>query len=67
MAKGEMNFDHLKTEQTEMSDGVWTRDTDVLDGAAKDSAVMDENNETTQYRTPPLPKDDLGGRNDPSG
>ena len=67
MAKGELNFEHLKSEQVTMADRVWTRDTDVLDGAAEDSAVMDENNETTQYRTPPLPDKDLGGRNDPEG
>lgn len=65
--KGELNLEHLKNEQVTTADGVHTMDTDVLDGMAKDSAVFDENNETQQYKTPPLPKGDLGGRNDPNG
>lgn len=65
-AKG-MDLDHLKKEQVSTKEGEFTRDTDVLDGEAKDSKVFDETNVTAQYSTPALPKGDLGGRNDPNG
>jgi len=58
---------HLKGMQVDIGTGKMTEDTDILDGAAKDSPVMDETNETVQYKTGAIPKNDLGGRNDPNG
>lgn len=63
----DLNVDHMKREQVTTADGDYTRETDVLDGMAKDSPVFNETNETVQYKTPALPKGDLGGRNDPNG
>jgi hypothetical protein len=57
----------MKKEQVPIGSGQMTVDTDVLDGAAKDSPVFNETNQTTQYTTPAIPKDNLGGRNDPNG
>jgi hypothetical protein len=65
--KGDLNVEHMKKDTVTTKDGEFTRDTDMLDGMAKDSAVMDETNVTTQYSTPALDKSDLGGRNDPNG
>ena len=67
MAKADLNEAHMKKEQVPIGTGVMVGDTDVLDGAAKDSPVFDETNQTVQYSTPALPKDNLGGRNDPNG
>jgi hypothetical protein len=67
MAKSSLNMDHMKKEQVPIGTGEMVGSTDILDGAAKDSAVFDENNATVQYSTPALPKDNLGGRNDPNG
>lgn len=66
MAKG-INLEHMKNEQVSMNDGVMVNTTDVLDGAAKDSAVFDATNSTVQYKTPSLDKGDLGGRNNLNG
>lgn len=63
----DLNVDHMKREQVNTSDGEFTRDTDFLDGEAKDSSVMQEHNETVQYRTPALKTGELGGQNDPNG
>jgi hypothetical protein len=60
-------MEHLKNAKITMADGKMTEDTQVLDGGAKDSPVWNEDNETTQYKTPGLPKGDLGGRNNPNG
>jgi hypothetical protein len=57
----------MKNETVSMADGKMVNQTDVLDGAAKDSAVFDETNATVQYKTPSIDKGDLGGRNDPNG
>lgn len=57
----------LKKATVTMSDGVKVEDTKQLDGEAKDSPVMNETNTTTQYETGALPKEGLGGRNDPNG
>jgi hypothetical protein len=67
MAKGELGLEHLKKKTITMSDAVDVENTRQLDGEAKDSPVMSENNETTQYTTPSLNKGDLGGRNDQNG
>jgi hypothetical protein len=67
MAKADLNEAHMKNEQITIGTGSMVNDTDVLDGAAKDSPVFDASNATVQYKTPPLPKDDLGGRNNPNG
>jgi len=67
MAKAGLNVEHMKKEQVPIGTGVMVNTTDILDGAAKDSAVFDETNETVQYTTPALDKGDLGGRNNPNG
>jgi len=67
MAKAGLNLEHMKKEQVPIGTGAMTNDTDMLDGAAKDSPVFDASNATVQYSTPPLPKDDLGGQNNPNG
>lgn len=60
-------MEHLKNAKISMKDSKLTSDTDVLDGEAKDSPVWNEDNETTQYKTPAIKKGDLGGKNDPNG
>jgi hypothetical protein len=67
MAKADLNEAHMKNEQVPIGTGVMVNTTQMLDGAAKDSPVFDETNETVQYKTPAIPKDNLGGRNDPNG
>lgn len=67
MAKADLNEEHMKKEQVPIGTGQMTGDTDVLDGAAKDSPVFDATNQTVQYTTPALDKGNLGGRNDPNG
>ena len=67
MAKAGLNLEHMKKEQVPIGTGAMTNDTDMLDGAAKDSPVFDATNQTVQYTTPSIPKGDLGGRNDPNG
>jgi hypothetical protein len=58
---------HLKNAKLSTSDGVKVENTKQLDGEAKDSPVFQESNETVQYTTAGLPKNDLGGRNDQNG
>ncbi len=60
-------MEHLKSAKISMKDAKLTSDTDILDGEAKDSPVWNEDNETVQYKTPALPKKNLGGENDPNG
>jgi hypothetical protein len=67
MGKAALNIEHMKNEQVTTGDGVDVKSTDQLDGMAKDSAVFDASNATTQYKTPSLDKGELGGRNDPNG
>jgi hypothetical protein len=67
MAKGSLGLEHLKKATITMSDAVNVESTKQLDGEAKDSPVMNENNETTQYSTGALPKGDLGGRDNKNG
>jgi hypothetical protein len=67
MAKSGPSFDHLKNEEVTIGEGQMVNQTDILDGAAKDSAVFDATNTTKQYKTPSLDKGELGGRNDPNG
>lgn len=67
MAGKGLNLEHMKKEQVPIGTGSMTGDTEVLDGDADDSAVMDANNATVQYQTPALPKNDLGGQNNPNG
>jgi hypothetical protein len=67
MAKAGLNLEHMKKEQVPIGTGADVEDTDVLDGAAKDSAVFDANNATVQYTTPAPPKGELGGQNNPNG
>jgi len=62
-----LNLEHMKNEQVSMKDGQMVNQTNILDGAAKDSAVFDATNETVQYKTPALDKGNLGGRNDLNG
>lgn len=50
-----------------MKDAVNVEDTDMLDGEAKDSPVFMESNKTQQHTTGNIPKDNLGGKNDPNG
>lgn len=58
---------NLKNAKIDMGDGVKVENTKQLDGGAKDSAVMQETNETVQYKTDSLPKGDLGGKNNLDG
>jgi outer membrane scaffolding protein for murein synthesis (MipA/OmpV family) len=67
MAKASLNLEHMKNEQVTIGTGAMVNDTDVLDGAAKDSPVFDASNSTVQYKTPAIPKDELGGRNNLNG
>lgn len=60
-------FQHLKMDQPSMKDAVDVEDTDMLDGEAKDSPVFMESNKTQQHTTGNIPKDNLGGKNDPNG
>jgi hypothetical protein len=53
----------LKGLKVTMKDGKMVNQTQVLDGEAKDSPVMNEDNSTEQYRTANIPKGDLGGKN----
>lgn len=59
--------EHLKNETVKMSDGVDVRNTKILDGEASDMPFLNESNETKQYKTGTIPKDDLGGRNNLNG
>lgn len=65
--KGKLKIEHLKNETVTMDDGVMVNQTSILDGGAKDSPVFDATNTTEQYKTSALPKNDLGGKNDPNG
>jgi hypothetical protein len=67
MAKAGLNLEHMKKEQVPIGTGTMVNDTDMLDGAAKDSPVFDASNATVQYSTPAIPKDELGGRNNLNG
>ena len=67
MASKSLNLEHMKNEQVPIGTGSMTGDTEMLDGDADDSAVMDATNATVQYKTPALPKGDLGGQNNPNG
>jgi hypothetical protein len=58
---------HLKKAKISMSDSKTVENTKILDGEAKDSPAFESDNVTEQYTTPALPKNDLGGRNDPNG
>lgn len=66
MAK-DINYEHMKKEQVPITSGVMVNTTDILDGDASDSDVMNATNQTVQYTTPALDKGNLGGRNDPNG
>ncbi len=61
------DFSSLKEQTIKMSDAEDVRSTDILDGEAKDSPVMNESNKTEQYRTGSLEVGDLGGKNNPKG
>ena len=63
----DLPMEHLKTAKVTMADAVDVEDTKQLDGEAKDSPVWNEDNETSQYKTPGLPKGELGGRNNLNG
>lgn len=58
---------NLKNAKITMEDGVEVEETKQLDGGAKDSPVMQETNETVQYKTASLPSGDLGGKNNLDG
>lgn len=60
-------FAHLKNMTVDFKTGKDVRDTEMLEGGAKDSPVMNETNETKQYKTAALPKKDLGGENNLNG
>ncbi|MEO8168946.1 MAG: hypothetical protein ABI623_11910, partial [bacterium] len=52
---GNTMFEGLKMKQVTMKDGKDIRDTSILDGEAKSSAVENEKNATEQYSTPGQP------------
>jgi hypothetical protein len=67
MAKGKLNLGGMKNLEVNIGDGVDVKDTDMLSGVGKDSAVMNESNSTKQYKTANLPKGELGDHNNLNG
>ena len=60
-------FEHLKMKQMSMDMGKDVKSTQMLDGGAKESSVMNETNSTTQHKTGAIPKSDLGCKNNLNG
>jgi hypothetical protein len=67
MAGKKLNLGGMKNLEVNIGDGVDVKDTDMLSGVGKDSAVMNETNSTKQYKTANIPKGDLGDRNNLNG
>lgn len=67
MAKKGLDLTSMKTLEVNIGDGVDVKDTDMLDGAAKSSPVMDETNQTKQYSTAKMNFGELGDRNNLKG
>jgi len=57
----------LKNLTVKMSDSVDVESTKILDGEASNPSFLTDSNETVQYKTPALPKGDLGGENNQNG
>jgi len=57
----------LKGLTVKMSDAVDIDSTKMLDGEASNPSFLTDSNETVQYKTPGLPKGDLGGENNLNG
>ena len=66
MAKGSLPY-NLKNATVKMSDSVDVDSTRMLDGEASDPAFLTDSNETKQYKTANIPKDNLGGENNLNG
>jgi hypothetical protein len=66
MAKGKLP-EMLKNADVTMSDCVDIGSTRMLDGEASNPTFLTESNKTEQYKTPSIPKGDLGGRNNLDG